>query len=287
MAVGWDAYDLNAILAGTAGSVVVGNYIERLYTVTYANGSTAAFTMKTEINAETGYIATEGYEIEKIVYISENGAETVVTGGKFLMPAGDVRVVITERAKTAVVVVNGENVTGTIGDVITFEIRLAADEVLSEAPADARLVSFTTDPDGSRVLLYAVDVTESTPNLSYRTEKRDPAESRITNGVVNGIANKNEGKIVRYNVTEDTTFPSAVYSFAVYENEGPAASPLWLILLIVILVIAIFVMLYLIITRRGPGPNLFTRVILAIATAFFTACLGVHALFSGRLFRKK
>lgn len=287
-AVRWDDFDLSAILAGTSEAVVNGVYVARLYTVTYVNGSTAAFTAGAEINAETGYTATAGFEIEKIVYVTEGGAETVVTGGTFVMPASNVLIVVTERAKTKPVVVNGREMTGTVGGVLTFEIRLSSDEVLAEAPANARLVSFETDSDGDRTLLFAVDVTEDTSTLTYRVEKRDAANNRVTNGIIGGSANSDEGKIIRYSTTPDTTFPSAVYSFAVYENEGRAVSLLWLwILLAILLVIAVITLLYLLIVRKGLGPNVFTRIIVAIVSVFFTMCLGVYALFSGEVFRKK
>lgn len=287
-AVMWEAYDLNAILAGTAPATVNGVYVNRLYTVTYANGSTAAFTAGTEINAETGYAVPDGYEIEKIVYVKEDGSETVVTGGKFVMPTSDVLIVVTERVKTTTVTVNGKEMTGSVGGVITFEIELAADETLVKVPEGARLVSFEVAPDGSRTLLYAVDVTEETPDLSYRVERRELDQKRVTDGVIGDARGKVDGKVVRYNTTSDTKFSSAVYSFAVYESQGRVASLLWLwILLIVVLVIAIIALLYLLIVRKGLGPNFFTRIIVAIVSVFFTMCLGVYALFSGEVFRKK
>ena len=60
-----------------------------------------------------------------------------------------------------------------------------------------------------------------------------------------------------------------------------------MILLIILLVIAVIALLYVIIIRKGLGPNFFTRLIVGIVTVFFTMCLGVYAFFSGETFRKK
>lgn len=282
----WASYDLLAIINGTAQNVVTGTYTERTYTVTYPNGTTAEVKMGTTINATTGYTPTAGYEIDKIVYISEDGTETEVNGTTFAMPAGAVRIVITERGKTVPVIINGETYRGTLGGVFTFEVELKGDEVLAKAPAGARLISFRTGRDDSRTLVFAVDVTENMPEITYRVGARDAAsEGKINNGLLGG---DEDSRAIRYNTTKDLTFPSAVYSVAVYENEGALHSLAWLlILLIILLVIAVIALLYVIIIRKGLGPNFFTRLIVGIVTVFFTMCLGVYAFFSGETFRKK
>ncbi len=282
--VAWANYNLSAIKAG-GSNVVAGIYTERVYTVTYVNGTTSNAVKGTQINALVGYIPTEGTEIDRITLVLADGTEQTAES-TFTMPASDVCVVITERAKTAKVRINGQEVQGKIGDVLTFEVKLAKDELLAEAPKGARLVSFTTGADGSRTLLYAVDVAESNPDLTYRVEKISAKDSTINNGLLGGEADKD--KAVRYATSPDTTFPSAVYSFAVYESAGRVSTGLiWLwVLLIVLLVVAIIVLLYFIILRKGWGPNLFTRIIVAIVTFLGTICLGVYALFSGLAFKK-
>ncbi len=282
---GWAAYDLSAIKAG-GSNVVAGVYTEKTYTVTYVDGTTANVTKGTPVNALTGYTATEGKEIDEITIIKADGTTQTISE-TFDMPTSDVQVVITEKAKTSKITINGVEYEGSVGDVYTFVIRLASDELLAEAPAGARLVSFTTGEDGSRTLLYAVDVGETNPDLTYRVEKVSAKDNTINNGVLNGT--DKDGKAVRYATSDDTTFPSAVYSLAVYESEGRVSTGLiWLwVLLIILLVIAIIVLLYFIILRKGWGPNFFTRVIVAIVTFLGTICLGVYALFSGLVFRKK
>ena len=69
-------------------------------------------------------------------------------------------------------------------------------------------------------------------------------------------------------------------------TDGPSFLWLW-ILLIILLIAAIIAVLYLIIRKKGLGPNLFTIIIVGIVTGFFMVCFGVYMLFSGKVFRKK
>ena len=275
-AVRWSDYDLNAIIADPQNNIVAGIYVARLYTVTYENGSVAAFHAGEPVNALFGYSLPAGYEIESISYLADDGTLTPLMPGTsfFPMPFENVNVIVSVRPVMLTITVNGRPVEVPFGSIYTFDITLSEDEVLAEEP-NALLLASKTNADGSRVLTYAADATPLL-DISYRIEKRHAAQNQITDGLIGGEADPN----ATYRASADTSFPSAVYSFAVYENQGRDLDLLWLwILLIVILVIAIFTVLYLIIVRNELGPNFFTRPIVALGNFVLTACLGIYGLF--------
>lgn len=276
-AVRWSDYDLNAIIANSQSNTVDGIYAAQLFTVTYPNGSVAAFQAGDEVNALFGYALPAGYEIESVSCLAADGTLTTLPKDVFVfeMPCGNVDVIVSVRPVTLTVKVNGKSVQAEFGSIYTFDVTLAENEFLAEEP-DALLIASRTDAKGSRVLTYAADVIPGL-NLSYRVEKRQAAQIALTDGVIDIEVDPN----AIYESSSDTSFPSAVYSFEAQETQERAPIRLlWLwILIIVILVIAIIALLYMIITLGDIGPNLFTRPIVALGNLFLAICRAIRKPF--------
>jgi len=205
------------------------------------------------------------------------------SGSDLLMPSAPMTITVVTQAKEVIVVINGEEIPAQIGDVLPVEIPVGPDEALTEFPEGGILVDVIEKEDGSKVYVFGIPVTPNPKPITYKIEKLKKTDYYVTNGIIG-----DEQPGVEYKVTKDTTFYTGTYHMEVRNSTGKACSLWWLwILLIILLIIAIIAILYLIIIKKALGPNVFTRIIVGIVTAFFMISLGVYSIFTGKAFKTK
>ena len=277
----WEAYDLSKLTEKANASNVYtinATYQKLTYDVIVDGNVTAApttaiagETITLTVTQKTGYKALLTVKTDK-------GADVTVTNDQFTMPAANVYVTVTYAALPMSYTINGVAGSGSYGDSITFEVKLPAGYVLTQAP-NASLVAVAS-ANGERTLTYTFMLVEDGTVITYDTAEAYTSLFKIFNGSLF----KGSGDPV--SAEKNVTFKSwsaavaGMFSFASF-TVTYTQSFLWLWILIAVLVlIAIIAILYaLYINGKIRRPLFLLRFIAWLVGLFFALCLAVSGLF--------
>ncbi len=292
--------DWKALMEGADSVAFVGRYEERKYTI-YSDGN---LTLNVGDSVTAGTLV-EFTVIEKIgmtasVSIFVNGIETVLTANFFEMPEGDVVIKVTYSPKSySYTDANGNAVNDALyGDRVIFTVVIPAGKVLPDdidvaqlagAPAGLSLISMESGADGSLILTYAFDMTEETNGINLAnfiaTVRNYIVDLEYKNVyVVDGKSYPSkkaaeaalpEGVVVKEWKQVDKNLFVAVLAYE--GEESPATLIALIIILVVLILILVIALLYTLYICGKLAPNWFLKVITAIVTVFFKACMAVAA----------